>query len=165
LLIAVAAITVSMAGFYMLGGGYSVTTQRWFVRTFGDVMDWKSRWIAGKGALNCGTVGIGSNADAATSCALQAFATHRAFRVRYTLKTFDVDMAAGLVGTKNGRIYEIVFWGGESIGTDVIRQRAFLNSCPVPMLLRRTQRGRVTCFPSAPETPRNWTSSWLSDAP
>jgi hypothetical protein len=95
LLIALATATFSITGLYVFGGGYSETAQRWFIGTFGDAMEWRSRWIAGNGAINCGTVRIGGSADGATGCALQAFAEHRHFRVRYTIKTVDIGMAAG----------------------------------------------------------------------
>jgi hypothetical protein len=162
-LIVAVAVSVSIAAFYMFGGSYSASAQGAFVRSFGDVMEWKSRMIAGRHAVNCGIVPVRGNADAATDCALRAFTTHEPFRVRYKLQTMDTVMAAGIVAAPNGRVYEIIFSGGLPNGTtDVIRQRAVVNACPVPASLRRTPNGRVTCFSPGPSTPANWTSSWLS---
>jgi hypothetical protein len=160
----VVSIPVLVAALYILGGDYSMVSQRWFVRTLGDVMDWRSRWIAGVDAVDCGAVNPGGNTTVSTDCALQAFSAHRPFSVRYGLKTVDIRMAAGLVGERSGRVYEMVFWGGGP-GTDVFRQRVYLNQCPTPVSLRKTPKGRLTCFPLGPRTHEEWTSSWLSDAP
>ncbi len=162
-LIVAVAVSVSITAFYMFGGSYSTCAQGAFVHSFGDIMEWKSRFIAGMHAVNCGTVLVRGNADAATDCALRAFEAHQPFRVRYKLQTMDTVMAAGVVAAPNGHLYEIIFSGGLPTGTtDVFRQRAIVNACPVPASLRRTPNGRVTCFGPGPSTPANWTSSWLS---
>jgi len=115
---------MAVAAFYLFGGRYSEASQRAFVHTFGDVMEWRSRWIAGWSGVDCGTVPIRGNTTVATDCALQAFALHKPFRVRYELHTYDTAMAAGVVASPNGRIYELVFSGGPPTGvTDVFRQR------------------------------------------
>jgi len=166
LFISTAVLFVSALGFYAFGGTYSEHAQNAFVHGFGDVMDWKSRWIAGRDAINCGTVPVRGNPAVATDCALQAFAGHRSFRVRYGLQTFDTLMAAGVVAAPNGRVYELIFSGGPPTGTtDILRQRAVVNPCPVPATLRSTPRGRVSCFDAGRRTAANWTSSWLSEAP
>lgn len=137
-----------------------------FVHTFGDVMDWKSRWIAGGGATNCGSVPVRGNVDAATDCALRAFEAHRPFRVRYGLQTMDTVMAAGVVADSKGRVYEMLFSGMSPTGTvDVIRQRVIVKACPTPTSVRRTPRGRVACFAQGDTSPEASISSWLSDAP
>jgi hypothetical protein len=147
-------------------GGRDFHIQEAFVRTFGDVMEWKSRWIAGWGAVNCGTVPIRGNADAATDCALRAFAAHQPFRVRYGLQTFDTVMAVGVAAAPNGRVYEVIFSGGTPTGTtDLFGQRVVTSACTAPVSLRRTPKGRVSCFGPGPKTPANWISSWLSEAP
>jgi hypothetical protein len=162
-LIVTVGVSVSIIAFYMIGGGYSTCAQGAFVRRFGDIMEWKSRFIAGRHAVNCGIVPVRGNADAATNCALRAFAAHEPFRVRYKLQTMDTVMAAGVVAAPNGHLYEIIFSGGLPTGTtDVFRQRAVVNACPDQTSLRRTPNGRVTCFGPGPSTPTNWTSSWLS---
>jgi hypothetical protein len=164
--VVVITLSVSMAAFYLFGGRYSATAQAAFVSTFGDAMEWKSRSIAGWHTLNCGIVAPHGNADAATDCALRAFASHRPFRVRYGLQTYDTVMAAGVVASPDGRAYELIFSGGPPKGTtDVFRQRVAVNPCPVPGSFRKTSKGRVSCFDLGPHTPANWTSSWLSEAP
>lgn len=165
-LAAVIVVSVSVAAFYLFGGRYSETAQGAFVHIFGDVMEWRSRLLAGWGAMNCGTVPIRGNADVATDCALRAFASHRPFRVRYGLQTHDTVMAAGVVASPDGRVYELIFSGGPPTGiTDVFRQRVAIDACPVPPSLRRTPKGRISCFDPGPHTPANWTSSWLWEAP
>ena len=166
LLVVVIAVSASIAAFYLFGGRYSETAQGAFIQTLGDVMEWKSRSIAGRNALNCGVVPIRGNADAATDCALRAYASHKPFRVRYGLQTYDTVMAAGVVASPDGRVYELIFSGGPPTGgTDVFRQRVAVNTCPVPASLRRTPKGRISCFDPGPHTPANWSSSWLSEAP
>jgi hypothetical protein len=165
-LVVVIAVSASIAAFYLFGGRYSESAQGAFVHTFGDVMEWRSRSIAGWGAVNCGIVPIRGNADAATDCALRAFASHRPFRVRYGLQTYDTVMATGVVASPDGRVYELIFSGGPPTGiTDVFRQRVAVNTCPVPASLRSTPKGRISCFDPASPTPANWSSSWLSEAP
>ena len=137
--------------------------QRAFVKTFGDAMEWKSRWIAGRTAVNCGNVPVRGNPDSATDCALQAFAAHQPFRVRYGLQTIDTVMAVGVASAPNGRIYEIIFSGGAPNGrVNVVWQRFRVTTCPDQASLRKSPRGRVTCIPGDPQ---NITSSWLSEAP
>lgn len=159
--IVAAYVCMGIIAFYVFGGR-DTGVQTVFVRSFGDVMEWKSRWIAGWDGVDCGTVPVRGNADAATACALRAFAAHQPFRVRYGLQTMDTVMAAGVVAAPNGRVYEIIFSGGPTGTTDVIRQHAVVNACPVPASLRRIANGRVTCFGPGLSTPANGTSSWLS---
>lgn len=162
----VIAFSAFIAGFYMFGGRYSEYAQVTFARAFGDIMAWRSRSIAGWGAVNCGVVPIRGIPDTATDCALRALAAHKPFRVRYGLQTYDTVMAAGVVAAPDGRVYELIFSGGSPTGiTDVFRQRVAINACPVPASLRRTPKGRISCFDPMPHNPANWTSSWLSEAP
>ena len=155
LVVAAVAATIAVSVLYT-----SQDAQTAFVRTFGDAMEWKSRWIAGRTAVNCGNVPVRGNPDAATDCALHAFAAHQPFRVRYGLKTMDTVMAVGVVSAPDGRVYEIIFSGVTPTGTvDVFRQRFLVTACPAQALLRRTLRGRVTC---APGDPNDITFSWLS---
>lgn len=136
----------------------SEDAQSEFVKTFGDVMDWKGRWISGRNAVNCGNVSVRLDPKAATDCALVAFAAHKPFRVRYRLQTMDTVMAAGVVSSANGQLYEILFSGGTPTGrTDVFRQRFIVNACQAEASLKRTANGRVTCDPATPII-----SSWLS---
>jgi hypothetical protein len=157
-----ALVFIFLISFYVSGNRDS-GIQRAFIHTFGDVMEWKSQWVGGRGAVNCGTVPVRGDPKEATDCAMREFAAHHAFRVRYGLQTMDTVMAAGVVAAPNGHVYELIFSGGSPTGTtDVFRQRAVINGCPVPAALRRTPNGRVTCFSPGPSTPTNWTSSWLS---
>jgi hypothetical protein len=136
----------------------SEDSQSVFVKTFGDAMEWKSRWIAGRNAVNCGNVPVRGDPEAATDCALRAFAAHDPFRVRYGLQTMDTVMAAGVISSANGQLYEIVFSGGTPTGrTDLFRQRLIVSACQAQALLKRTANGRVTCDPATPII-----SSWLS---
>jgi hypothetical protein len=158
LLVAAVGITVPMFVLYTSEGAQAA-----FVRTLGDSMEWKSRWISSRNAVNCGSVPVRGNPDAATDCALHAFASHHSFRVRYGLQTMDTVMAVGVVSAPNGHIYEIIFSGGTPTGSvDVFRQRFLVATCPTQALLTRTPRGRVTC---APRDPKNIPSAWLSEAP
>lgn len=166
IVVVVLAVSISIASFYMFGGRYSEYSQEAFARTCGDVMAWRSRSLAGRNAVNCGIVPARGNPDAATDCALKAFASHKAFRVRYGLQTYDTAMAAGVVTAPDGHAYELIFSGGTPTGiTDIFRQRVATHLCAVPTYLRRTPKGRISCFDPDAHTPMNWISSWLWDAP
>ena len=141
----------------------SEDAQSEFVKTFGDALEWKSRRISGRNAVNCGNVPARRDPEAATDCALRAFAAHEPFRVRYRIQTMDTVMAAGVVSSADGQLYEILFSGGTPTGkTDVFRQSLLVKACQARASLKRTVRGRVACDPA---TPNNIISSWLSEAP
>ena len=140
----------------------SEDAQSVFVKTFGDSMEWKIRWISGPNAVNCGNVAVRRDPEVATDCVLRAFAAHEPFRVRYGLQTMDTVMAAGVVSSANGQLYEILFSGGAPTGRiDVFRQRFLVHACPAQASLKRTPKGRVTCDPA----PNDTISSWLSEVP
>ncbi len=162
LAIVTALVMVSLIFFYVSGNRDS-GIQGAFIHRFGDAMEWKSRWISGRNAIDCGIVPVRGDSQAATDCALRAFSSRKAFRIRYGLQTMDTVMAVGVVSSSNGQLYEILFSGGAPTGTiDVFRQRFFMNACATQASLRKTPKGRVSCFPASPD---NRVSSWLSDAP
>lgn len=157
LVLAIVCVSSCLTVLYASEGAQSA-----FVKTFGDAMDWKSRWIAGRNAVNCGNVPVRRDPEAATDCALRAFAAHEPFRVRYGLQTMDTVMAVGVISSANGQLYEIVFSGGTPTGRiDLFRQRFLVHACPGQPSLKRTPMGRVTCESST----HNNIHSWLSEAP
>ena len=153
-------VTVLYVTFCLFVLFVSGDAQSEFVKTFGDAMEWKGRWISGRSAVNCGNVPVRRDPEAATDCALRAFAAHKPFRVRYGLQTMDTVMAAGVISSDKGQLYEILFSGGTPTGRiDVFRQRLLVNACQAHASLKRTANERVTCDPA---TPDSIISSWLS---
>jgi hypothetical protein len=126
------------------------------VAVFGDAMDWKSRSLAGRNAIDCGRVSTQHNPKTATECVLSAVNNKRAFRVRYDLLGFDSAVAAGLVGDSRGNVYGLTFDGNPSGsgGTSLFSQHVGIFPCPTPLHVYTNPRGRANCFPQK-EAPRN----------
>lgn len=65
--------------------------------------------LGGAGAVNCGRVPIRGDPKPATGCVLKAFSHKRPFRVRYDVQGVDSDVAFGVVGTPDGKVFELHF--------------------------------------------------------
>ena len=163
LAIVTALVMVSLIFFYVSGNAIR-GSRRACIHRFGDAMEWKSRWISGRNAIDCGIVPVRGDSQAADLIARCVhFRRARRLGLGTDSRTMDTVMAVGVVSSSNGQLYEILFSGGAPTGTiDVFRQRFFMNACATQASLRKTPKGRVSCFPASPD---NRVSSWLSDAP
>jgi hypothetical protein len=126
-----------------------------FFRVFGDALDWRLRSLAGWRAINCGRVAIRGNPASASDCVEEANSRGGSFYVRFDLRGFDSDVAAGLARTPAGKLIGFTFDGNPSGsgGTSLLGQRVTEYPCPEPIELRRTKAGRVTCFPPSDKPP------------
>jgi len=116
-----------------------------FVDLVGDNLEWQSRQIAWRSAVNCGVVEAGHDARDANDCALSALSTGRSFRVRYRVQTIDSDVSTGIVRSSQGRLYEIILEGNPGRGgpTSLLRQRTLVEECTTT--IHQTSAGRLTC--------------------
>jgi hypothetical protein len=133
------------------------STQKWIIQKYGDAMDRKLRKISGGSASDCGRVRIGQPPQTASQCVLDSFNAHKAFRVRYDILGVDTAMAGGLSQGKDGKIYAVSFMAspyGDGRIT-LLGQQVNAVLCPVPLALRLTPSGRVTCFPLSEPKRRN----------
>ena len=131
-----------------------------FISRYGDAMDWRSRWMAGRHSVDCGRVRIGQDPGAATKCGLEAYAAGRPFRVRYDIQGWDAEVAGGLVRTHDGHLYALSFDGNPGGGgrTLLWGQRVDVQSCPEPKHLFVNPKGRLNCFQQALSYPSGITS-------
>ena len=110
----------------------------------GDALDQAMKKLA-PWATDCGRVPVRGNPEAATRCALDAFAAKRSFRVRYAMQGIDSNVAIGLVAASDGRVTALAFDDGGHW-----RQPVYQWQCPVPVVLFRSSKGRLNCFPPDP---------------
>ncbi len=105
-------------------------------------------------ATNCGRVKVRGNPTEATDCAMGAFKQHKPFKVRYDQQGIDSSVAVGFAGRNDGTFkawtFDGDFMGGG--GTSATRQRVDEIPCPMPLILRRTKNGKLTCFPAVSKT-------------
>ena len=128
-----------------------------------NLLDEKLRSIAAHGpSFNCGWVGTRQKPDAASDCALAAFADKKPFYVRYDLQGIDSTVSAGLAGDLSGNVYFVEYdsmgWETDGLpkGAEVTDgKHIYTEPCPRPVKLRKTQTGRLSCVPPNPKARRN----------
>ncbi len=151
-------IAIALLGFLTIGTDDSFGTK--FASRFGDAMDWKSRWLAGRHSINCGRVEVHGDATAATECALRAQAEGKPFRVVYNIVGYDSPVAGGIVRTPDGELYALSFDGDPSGGGGVslLGQRVGKAACPKPTHLSVNPKERINCFQQQLSPPAGITS-------
>lgn len=123
-------------------------SNRWTTFWFGDLLKRESRRLAGPSAINCGRAPLGAP-ERVNDCILKtAHQKDRAFGGRYTMPAKDAYLEMALVGTADGRTYEIIWTEGPCVPPD---HRFSQKECPQPRNLKLTapngwDRGRLTCF-------------------
>jgi len=118
-----------------------------------DKLELTSIELAGSEAMDCGRVRLHSDPKAATDCALKVFSEKKPFRVRYDLLGMDSAVAIGIVGTPDGRLYEIHF-DSDAMGRGLLfgAQRVQTVLCPEPAVLVPSRHLKfpiaspLTCF-------------------
>jgi hypothetical protein len=153
-------IAGSVVVLIVISGLVPISLSDAFVMKYGDAMDWRGAWLAGRRGVNCGRVRIGQAPGATTNCGLEAHAAGRPFRVRYDIMGYDEPVAGGLVGAADGRLYALSFMGDPSGGgrTSLWGQRANVQLCPQPFRLYVNPTGRLNCFQAALSPPAGITS-------
>lgn len=113
----------------------------------GNPIDWKSRRLAGKYAIDCGHVPIRADSKTATNCALKAQADGNAFRVIYEASGIDNRYSVGIVRAPDGQVYEL-FYSLEmpGIGSSILLKSVRVRSCPTPTHLFANPIGQADCF-------------------
>src|ERR1700730_7677794 len=116
------------------------------------ILDRSLRRAAGTAAKNCGHVRASSSPKGATKCVLQQVSRNRSFYVRYDEWGVDSEVAGGLAGNGTG----VVAMQFDSFGTSPdgypvktifeYQNRLISLRCPMPLQLRETESGRITCF-------------------
>jgi hypothetical protein len=123
---------------------------------FGYSAQWKSHHLAGLRSIDCGWVRLREDPSKATSCALDADAKGKAFRVIYQVQGFDAIVAAGIVRTPDGRLLAVSYDSCPSgCGFSFFQQTTQVSSCPVPHHLYVNPKGRLNCFQQQLSYPSN----------
>lgn len=117
------------------------------------VMDQRLAILAGKDAINCGSVPVKGTAERANRCARDSFKRHKAFYVRYQFQGIDAEILDGLAFDGSAAAYGVVF---DSMGfsSDGLEKGAWMPDgshtvvlpCPKPLKLRKTRAGTLSCF-------------------
>jgi hypothetical protein len=117
------------------------------VTSIADPVDWKSRRLSRKGAIDCGHVKLRADHKMATDCALKAQADGIAFRVVYEGSGIDDRYSVGIVRTPDGRVYEL-FYPMEipGIGSSMLLRSVRVRPCPAPTHLFANPVGQADCF-------------------
>jgi hypothetical protein len=117
------------------------------------VMDQRLAILAGKDAINCGSVPVKGTAQRANRCARDSFKQHKAFYVRYQFQGIDSEILDGLAFDGSGAGYGVVFdsMGFSSEGLEKGASmpdgsHTVVLSCPKPLKLRKTPAGSLSCF-------------------
>ncbi len=120
-----------------------------------DLLERRSKELAGPQGINCGGVPIRGNPKAATACALAAQKAGKPFRVRYDLQGIDSVVAVAIVRTPIGTVgtlnYDSDPSGGGRVGGGVI----YPKRCPEPVHLWVNPSGRINCFQQASAPPKD----------
>ncbi|HXZ81856.1 MAG TPA: hypothetical protein VEG30_18150 [Terriglobales bacterium] len=113
-----------------------------------DPVDRYTRALAGGGFADCGRVPLARDPSNANRCAWQAFNAHRNFRVIYDLAALDSQPFTALVGTPDGRVFEVRF--DRTLSAADIRYSGESRRCPDPVALQIDEdTGTLVCTPSA----------------
>jgi hypothetical protein len=117
------------------------------------VLSNRLKQIAGDGAIDCGSVGLGQEPDAASGCALKTHADGKPFYVSYTWQGIDSHGAIGFAADADGNIFELDYdslgWSSEGLNKNMQLSdgnHITIEQCSKPVNLRRASTGRVTCF-------------------
>lgn len=103
-----------------------------------------SREKAGKTARNCGRVRSASDPSSVTDCALRTFGQGKRFYGSYDVQGIDVELAIGLV-FDGKTLYRLTWdYGGLRFFN---RENLRVETCPMPVNLRRTANGKLDCRP------------------
>jgi len=139
---------------YLLFPLLSPFARRPIVWIAGDRLDWASRRLAGWNTQNCGWVPADGDAREAANCVLSAVRNRTPFRVRYDLVSVDAGATLSLVGTPDGRVYQLSYlsrpFGGSIFGDDVATTR-----CKYPIAFHPfndmggRDRGMIGCIRDA----------------
>ena len=133
--------------FYTNRSMLDYASNRWTTLWFGDVLERESRRLAGPGAVNCGRAPAEA-AEKVNDCILRAAQQkQRPFWGSYTMGAIDYSVETAVVGTVEGRTYEITFMEGPYVPPESRFSRA---ECPQPRTLKLTDprdwdQGRLTC--------------------
>lgn len=130
---------------------------RQYERWAGDKLDRHLRSLARLWAVNCGTVHVHDDPEAASDCAVKAFASRKSFLVRYDLEGIDSAVAVGFAASPS-EVYVVKYdsmgWSDEGLRPTarISDDRHLITDvCPKPIKLLKTKIGRLSCSPPDPD--------------
>jgi hypothetical protein len=120
------------------------------------VIDERLRTLASEGQtkpIDCNNVTGRANANAASECALSAFAEKKPFWVRY-YETGEASFAyTGFAANADGAVYVVSYHKGDwfEIGDErggrMMDDKTLVETCPKPAILSKLENGMLSCAP------------------
>ena len=117
------------------------------------VLSNRLKQIAGDGAIDCGSVGLGPASTTASDCALKTHAHGKPFYVSYRVQGIDSHLAVGFAADATGNAYALEYdsagWSSEGLGKNLQLSdgnHITIERCSKPVKLRKARSGRITCF-------------------
>ena len=120
-----------------------------------DLLEKRSKELAGPNAVDCGRVPIRGNPKTATDCALAAQQAGKPLRVRYDLQGFDSAVAVAIVRTHIGTVGALMYDSDPMGGGGRAREVVYPKRCPEPVHLWVNPSGRINCFQKESSPPRD----------
>ena len=120
-----------------------------------DLLETRSRQLAGPKAVDCGRVPPRADPRKATDCALTANKARKPFRVRYDMQGIDSFVAVAFVGLPDGSIQALSYDSDPMGGGGRAHEVVGVRPCPSPVHLSATPKGHLTCFPPRPPAARD----------
>ncbi len=124
------------------------------------LVDNRLRALAGNGAMraiDCRSAATSGKADAASECALRAFADRKPFYVHFYHQGFDSFGYEGFAGDAYGNLYGVNYdsMGWTTTGWPKEAQlfddnHIVVMPCPRPVALIKTENGQLTCVKPVP---------------
>jgi hypothetical protein len=122
------------------------------LRVLGASIERKTRSLAGRGVVDCGTVKPGSDPGKATLCGLAAHSREVPFRVVYMLQGIDSTVADAFVQSPEGRLFRIAYDScPQGCGFSLWHQRTYTVPCAKPQVLTIDPHGHLTCPIGSPD--------------
>jgi hypothetical protein len=120
-----------------------------------DLLERRTRQLAGPDAVDCGRVGPRAEPKKATDCAITANQAGKAFRVRYDMQGIDSYVAVAFVRLPDGTVEALSYDSDPMGGGGHAHEVVGVHKCPAPVQLYATPKGHLSCFPPQPATPRD----------
>jgi hypothetical protein len=120
-----------------------------------DLLEKRSRQLAGPNAVDCGRVAPRLEPKKATDCALAANKAGKPFRVRYDMRGIDSFVAVAFVRSPDGTVQGLNYDSDPAGGGGRAHEVVGVSQCPLPVHLYATPSGHLTCFPPKPPAPRD----------
>ena len=120
-----------------------------------DLLEVRVLEIAGKTAIDCGTVKVHASPKIATDCALAANTAGKPFHVRYAIMGIDSQVAIAIVRAPSGKVSALMYDSDISGHGGRGAESVNIKPCPEPLHLWVNPAGRINCFQQQSSPPKD----------